>query len=59
MRTSVSVRTFRDKPVKVPSWEGLVWFGFGLASKVVLVALICFFPLLVNTIGEFAGPIRN
>ncbi len=29
----------------------LVWFGFGLASKVVLVALICFFPLLVNTIG--------
>jgi NitT/TauT family transport system permease protein len=29
----------------------LVWFGFGLSSKVVLVALICFFPLLVNTIG--------
>jgi NitT/TauT family transport system permease protein len=29
----------------------LVWFGFGLASKIVLVALICFFPLLVNTIG--------
>lgn len=28
----------------------LVWFGFGLSSKVVLVALICFFPLLVNTI---------
>ncbi len=28
----------------------LVWFGFGLASKIVLVALICFFPLLVNTI---------
>ncbi|MET0970360.1 MAG: ABC transporter permease [Tardiphaga sp.] len=29
----------------------LVWFGFGLASKIVLVALICFFPLLVNTIS--------
>ncbi len=29
----------------------LVWFGFGLASKVVLVALVCFFPLLVNTIN--------
>ncbi len=28
----------------------LVWFGFGLMSKVVLVALLCFFPLLVNTI---------
>ncbi|MCP1676742.1 NitT/TauT family transport system permease protein [Natronocella acetinitrilica] len=28
----------------------LVWFGFGLTSKVVLVGLICFFPVLVNTI---------
>lgn len=28
----------------------LIWFGFGLASKVVLVGLICFFPVLVNTI---------
>lgn len=28
----------------------LVWFGFGLASKVVLVVLICFFPLFINTI---------
>lgn len=29
----------------------LVWFGFGLASKIVLVALVCFFPLFVNTIN--------
>lgn len=28
----------------------VVWFGLGLASKVVLAALIAFFPLLVNTI---------
>lgn len=28
----------------------LVWFGFGVASKIVLVVLICFFPLFVNTI---------
>jgi NitT/TauT family transport system permease protein len=28
----------------------LVWFGFGIASKVVLVVLICFFPLFINTI---------
>lgn len=28
----------------------LVWFGFGLASKVILVALICFFPVFINTI---------
>lgn len=27
----------------------LVWFGFGLASKVILVALICFFPMFINT----------
>ncbi len=29
----------------------LVWFGFGAASKIVLVALVCFFPLFVNTIN--------
>jgi len=29
----------------------LVWFGFGLASKVILVALICFFPVFVNTVA--------
>lgn len=29
----------------------LVWFGFGATSKVVLVALVCFFPLFVNTIN--------
>jgi NitT/TauT family transport system permease protein len=28
----------------------IVWFGFGLASKVVIIALICFFPLFINTI---------
>ena len=28
----------------------LVWFGVGLTSKVVLAALIAFFPLMVNTI---------
>ncbi|WP_233837853.1 ABC transporter permease [Paraburkholderia sp. ZP32-5] len=26
----------------------LVWFGFGFASKLVLVVLICFFPLFIN-----------
>lgn len=29
----------------------LVWFGFGIASKVVLVTLVCFFPLFVNTVN--------
>lgn len=27
----------------------IVWFGFGMASKVVMVAMVCFFPLFVNT----------
>lgn len=29
----------------------LVWFGFDLASKVILVGLICFFPMFVNTVA--------
>lgn len=27
----------------------IVWFGFGLESKIVMVALICFFPVFINT----------
>ncbi len=27
----------------------IVWFGFGNLSKVIMVALICFFPLFINT----------
>ncbi len=27
----------------------IVWFGFGIESKIVMVALICFFPVFVNT----------
>lgn len=29
----------------------IVWFGFGFLSKVVLVALICFFPMFVNVMA--------
>jgi NitT/TauT family transport system permease protein/putative hydroxymethylpyrimidine transport system permease protein len=28
----------------------LVWFGYGIVPKMALVALICFFPITVNTI---------
>lgn len=28
----------------------LIWVGFGMASKVVIAALVAFFPILVNTI---------
>ncbi len=35
----------------------LVWLGFGVFSKVVLVTIMCFFPVLVNTqIGLQAAP---
>ena len=29
----------------------IIWFGFGIASKVFIVALIAFFPVLVNTLA--------
>lgn len=28
----------------------VIWFGFGLTSKVVVAALVCFFPMIVNVI---------
>jgi NitT/TauT family transport system permease protein len=31
----------------------IIWFGFGISSKVFIVALIAFFPVLVNTITGF------
>ncbi len=32
----------------------IMWFGFGIESKVVVVALITFFPVLINTLGGLA-----
>ncbi len=31
----------------------ILWFGTGLLSKVVVVTLLCFFPILVNTLKGF------
>ncbi len=31
----------------------VVWFGFGITSKIVIVSLLTFFPLLVNSISGF------
>jgi ABC-type nitrate/sulfonate/bicarbonate transport system permease component len=28
----------------------LIWFGYGLTPKIIVVALICFFPIAVNTV---------
>ena len=33
----------------------IIWFGYGLAPKVVITALICFFPLTVNTVAGYAA----
>jgi len=32
----------------------LLWFGFGLTPKVIIVVLSCFFPITIATIGGFA-----
>jgi ABC-type nitrate/sulfonate/bicarbonate transport system permease component len=28
----------------------VIWFGFGMAPKLIVIALICFFPVTVNTL---------
>jgi NitT/TauT family transport system permease protein len=33
----------------------VIWFGFGMPSKVVVVVLLAFFPVLVNTIHGIRG----
>jgi NitT/TauT family transport system permease protein len=33
----------------------VVWFGFGTSSKIVMAALIAFFPLLINVVSGLAG----
>jgi NitT/TauT family transport system permease protein len=40
-------------PILVLAPLFLVWFGFGVTSKVLIAAIICFFPLLVNVIAGF------
>jgi putative hydroxymethylpyrimidine transport system permease protein len=37
-------------PIVVISPILVVWFGYGIAAKVVIVALICFFPITVNVL---------
>jgi ABC-type nitrate/sulfonate/bicarbonate transport system permease component len=33
----------------------IIWFGYGLTPKVIITALICFFPLTVNTVAGYAA----
>lgn len=37
-------------PILVISPILVIWFGFGIGPKLVIVALICFFPVTVNTL---------
>ena len=31
----------------------LIWFGYGITSKIVIAALVCFFPVLVSVMSAF------
>jgi putative hydroxymethylpyrimidine transport system permease protein len=33
----------------------VVWFGFGIGPKLAIIALICFFPIAVNTLDGLRG----
>jgi ABC-type nitrate/sulfonate/bicarbonate transport system permease component len=33
----------------------VIWFGFGLTPKLIVIALICFFPIAVNTLDGLRG----
>ncbi|MBP7692325.1 MAG: ABC transporter permease [Anaerolineales bacterium] len=33
----------------------IIWFGFGLTPKIIIVVLVCFFPLAVNTADGLAS----
>lgn len=37
----------------------VIWFGFGLTSKVVMTALVCFFPMIVNVIEGLRAADQN
>jgi putative hydroxymethylpyrimidine transport system permease protein len=42
-------------PVVVIAPLVLVWLGFGLAPKILIIALICFFPIVVTTLDALRG----
>ena len=33
----------------------VVWFGFGIAPKLAIIALVCFFPVVVTTLDALAA----
>lgn len=53
--------TTQTTPMVVLAPLFLVWFGFGILPKVLIAAIICFFPLLVNVMAGLAsvGPMER
>jgi len=49
------VVTSQTVPIIVLAPLVAIWFGYGLTPKIVLVALICFFPVAVATVAGIAG----
>ncbi len=37
----------------------IAWFGYGIGSKVALAAVLCFFPIFVNTLTGLTRPDRD
>lgn len=49
------VVTSQTIPIIVLAPLVAIWFGYGLTPKIVLVALICFFPVTVAAVAGLAG----
>jgi NitT/TauT family transport system permease protein len=37
----------------------IIWFGYGMTSKIVITALVCFFPILVSVVAGFHSTDRD
>jgi putative hydroxymethylpyrimidine transport system permease protein len=46
-------------PVVVISPILVIWLGFGIAPKLIVIALICFFPIVVNTLDGLQSVDRD
>jgi putative hydroxymethylpyrimidine transport system permease protein len=42
-------------PIVIVAPRLVVWFGFGIVPKLAIIALVCFFPVVVTTLDALAG----